>query len=112
LALKVALDPEVVAAAVEPAASPKAKALKAAKPKIKGVAKVGKRLKAVTGKSSPKPALSYQWYRNGKAIAKATNATYKLRAADKGKRIKVKVTAAKAGYKTVVKASSKTPKIR
>jgi hypothetical protein len=102
-----ALDP---AAAAAPAAAPKA--FKAAKPVIKGKAKVGQKLKAKAGAWSPKPALSYQWYRGGKAIAKATAATYKVKAADKGKRLTVKVTASKAGYATAVKASAKTKTVK
>jgi hypothetical protein len=83
----------------------------AAKPVVSGTAKVGRKLVVKTGGWSPKPKLSYQWYRNGKAIAKATKVTYRLTAKDKGKRISVKVTAKKAGYRTLVKASAKTSRI-
>jgi hypothetical protein len=89
-----------------------AKFAKAPAPKVVGVAKVGHRLKAKTGSWSPAPSFSYQWYRSGKAIAKATKATYKVTKADRGKRISVKVKAVSPGYKAVAKASAKTKKVR
>jgi hypothetical protein len=51
-------------------------------------------------------ALSYQWYRGAKPIAKAVKSQYKVKKADAGKRISVKVTGAKAGFKTVTKTSA------
>jgi len=77
-------------------------------PKISGTTTVGKTLTAVTGTWSPTPAFAYQWLRNGGVITGATGATYKLVAADAGKRITVRVTATKAGYgdKTVVSAAT------
>ncbi|MDR3202207.1 MAG: hypothetical protein LBT54_03640, partial [Bifidobacteriaceae bacterium] len=83
----------------------------AAAPKIKGVAKVGRQLVAKAGGWSPKPTLTYRWYRNGKAISGATAPVYKVSKADKGKRLTVKVKAAKPGYATKVKASAKTAKV-
>ena len=50
--------------------------------------------------------MKYQWLRNGKAIKKATKASYKLTAKDKGKKVSVKVTYSKAGLTTVVKKSA------
>ncbi|MFI5428016.1 hypothetical protein [Aeromicrobium sp. UC242_57] len=52
--------------------------------------------------------------RNGKTIkgSAAKKSTYKLRSADKGKRIQVRVTVKKPGYTTVVKTSKKTAKIK
>jgi hypothetical protein len=81
-------------------------------PKITGTAKVGKTLKAKTGAWSPKPKLTYRWYADGKAISGATKASYKLKKAQKGKRITVKITASKAGYNTVTKTSGKTAKVK
>jgi hypothetical protein len=79
---------------------------KAPKPTISGTARAGKTLTAKPGTWSPKPALSYQWYRDGVAISKATKSTYKVTAADKGKKITVKVTAKKSGYGTDSKTSA------
>ncbi|WP_110208931.1 beta-propeller fold lactonase family protein, partial [Nocardioides daejeonensis] len=58
------------------------------KPVIKGKTKVGKKLKVAKGTwSTSDVTLKYQWLRNGKAIKKATKATYKVTKADKGKKL-------------------------
>ena len=81
-------------------------------PKISGSVKVGKKLTADAGAWGPgEVALSYQWYRSGAKIAKATSSTYKLVAADKGKKITVKVTGTKPGYTTVSKTSVASGKV-
>ncbi|MDR3201615.1 MAG: FIVAR domain-containing protein, partial [Bifidobacteriaceae bacterium] len=103
---KAAVDPAAVAAAGAPGAGA-VKALKAARPKIAGQAVVGKKLRAKAGAWTPAAHLAYQWYRGGKAIAKATKAVYKVKRADRGKKISVKVTGSKSGYAAVTKASAK-----
>lgn len=76
-------------------------------PKITGTATVGKKLTAVAGTWAPsKVTLKYQWLRAGKAIAGATKSTYTLVAADRGKKVAVKVTGSKKGYATVAKTSA------
>jgi beta-glucosidase-like glycosyl hydrolase len=115
VALAAAIDPAAVAAdvgAAAPGETTVSAFVKAPKPKIVGTRKVGRTLKAKVGTWSPAPVLSYQWYRGSKAIAKATSATYTLKAADRGKRITVKVKATQTGYATIVKASAKTAKIK
>ncbi|AEI11986.1 carboxypeptidase regulatory-like domain-containing protein [Cellulomonas gilvus] len=83
--------------------------LTAPTPTVSGVRRVGARLTAVTGTWRPSPvALSYQWYRNGRAITGARAATYVLKAADRGMRIEVKVTGRKEGYVTAARRSAKT----
>ncbi|MDR1151414.1 MAG: glycoside hydrolase family 92 protein [Bifidobacteriaceae bacterium] len=107
-AATVALAPQGVeeSVAVEQQASVALKSFtKTAKPKIAGVAAVGKKLTAKAGAWSPKAELSYQWYRGGKKIAKATTSTYTVRSADLGKKITVKVTAKKAGFTTTTTVS-------
>ncbi|MDR0481818.1 MAG: hypothetical protein LBH13_01440 [Cellulomonadaceae bacterium] len=47
----------------------------------------------------------YQWLRNGRAIRGATGQTYRLRNADRGRRISVRVTATRNGYTTVRRTS-------
>ena len=70
------------------------------KPVIKGQAIVGKSLKVTTGTWRPTPKkLTYTWLRNGKAIKGATKATYQLKRADRGKKISVRLTATRAGFK-------------
>ena len=77
-------------------------------PKVTGTYKVGKKIKAVVGTVTPSGVtVKYQWLRNGKKIKGATKATYKLLAADKGKKVRtLKVTYSKAGHSTVVKTSA------
>lgn len=79
---------------------------KAPVPKITGTAKAGKTLTVTRGTWSPTPTFSYQWYRNGVAISKATKSTYKLTSSDKGKKITVKVTGKRSGYLTTTKTSA------
>ena len=81
-------------------------------PKISGTVKVGKTLTAKAGTWKPSGVkLSYQWYRNGKKIDEATKSSYKLVGADKGKKVTVKVTGSKTGYKSVTKTSKATKKV-
>ena len=82
-------------------------------PRISGTAKVGKKLTAKTATWRPaKVKVTYQWYRNGKRIAKATKPTYTLTRADKGRKVTVKAKGAKPGYTTVTKTSKATAKVR
>ena len=87
--------------------------LSAAKPKISGSAKVGKTLKVKTGKWPPSSTkVSYQWKRNGKKISGAKKSSYKVKAADKGKRISVTVTGKASGYKSKSVTSSSTAVVK
>jgi hypothetical protein len=81
-------------------------------PTITGTRKVGYTLTAVPGTWGPAPVtLVYQWYRSGAAISDASGATYKIRSADAGEVITVKVTGSKTGYTTVSKTSAGTSAI-
>jgi serine protease len=76
-------------------------------PTITGKFKVGKRVRAVVGSWSPLPAgYTYRWYRNGKAIAKATKSSYKLTRSDHNKKVSVRVTAWLPGYLSTTAAST------
>lgn len=87
--------------------SPKATPLrwtKARHPRLKGAAKVGRRLRpAMTKKALRKgfaptaTGLRYQWLRNGHPIKHATKAGYRVKRADRRKRLKVRVTGIRAG---------------
>lgn len=79
-------------------------------PTISGTPAVGKKLTAKPGAWAVTP--SYQWYANGKAIAKATKSTVTLTSAQRGKTITVTVTGKKAGYTTTTKTSKATAKVR
>ena len=84
------------------------------KPKIGGSAKVDQVLTASAGNWKPAGvvSLSYQWYRNGKKIAGATEQTYLVTSKDKGKKLTVKVTGKATGYATASKTSAKTKKVK
>lgn len=83
------------------------------KPKIKGTKRVGKKLTVTRGTwSLPGVKVSYQWLRDGKKISKATKKSYKLKKKDQGKRISVRVTVKKTGYKSTKLVTKKTAKIK
>lgn len=69
-------------------------------PTITGTPQVTALLTAVPGEHSPEATFKYQWYRGGSAISDATLPTYKLRSADLGKMIMVRVSARRVGYLT------------
>ncbi len=83
------------------------RALKVGRVKVTGTAKVGKRLAAkTTGWRPISVKFRYRWLRNGHPMSGATKAHYKVRKADRGKVIRVRVTATKATYLTVTKTSA------
>lgn len=87
-------------------------AVTSAKPKIAGKAQVGRKLRAKPGKWGPKPVtLRYTWLRNGKVIKGAGAASYKVKRADRGKRIQVRAIGTKSGYVTA-RATSRAVKIK
>ncbi len=62
-------------------------------PTIVGPARAGQTLSIRHGAWSPAATVSgYQWLRNGKAIARATGATYRVTAADRGAKLTVLIT--------------------
>lgn len=78
-------------------------------PKVTGTLVVGKTLTVSAGQWEPSNvALTYQWQRNGTAIAGATKSSYKLVGADAGKRLAVKVTASATGATAVVTVATTT----
>lgn len=85
-----------------------------ATPKVSGTAKVGKTLKARPGTWKPKSGVkfSYQWFANGTAISGATKSSLKLTAAQKGKKVTVKVTGRKLGYNAVTRVAKATKKVK
>ena len=69
--------------------------------------KVGSTVKASVGTWSPVPtAYSYRWLRDGVAIANATGSSYKVSAADAGKKLTVTVTGKRSGYASTPKTSA------
>lgn len=98
--------------AVAPSITPPKLYRKAPTPTISGTAKVGKTLTAKVGSWSGNPKFSYQWYRSGKKITKATTTHYRLVKADGGKKITVKVTGSRSGWETLTKTSKSTAKVK
>ncbi|MBM2617018.1 IPT/TIG domain-containing protein [Actinoplanes sp. LDG1-06] len=79
------------------------------KPAITGQAAVGSQLKASTGTWNPKgTAFTYRWAAGGTPIDGATGATYRVQAADLGKRLSVEVTATRSGYTAATARSTAT----
>jgi hypothetical protein len=68
------------------------------KPGITGVLKVGETLSASIGIWDPAASLGYQWMRDGKPIAGATNTSYTLTSSDARKRISVMIVGTASGY--------------
>jgi len=62
-------------------------------PKVKGAARVGRVLRATVGTwSANVVGVRYQWLRNGRPIKAATTKRYRVRPADRGRRLSVRVT--------------------
>lgn len=68
---------------------------------VDGTPRVGKVLTAVPATYLPSASYSYRWYRGSHSISKATKSTYVLTSSDRGRTIKVKVTARRTGYYSV-----------
>ncbi|WP_193614163.1 hypothetical protein [Nocardioides lijunqiniae] len=82
------------------------KALKVGQVKAVGKAKVGQRLTAkTTGWRPSSVRFRFRWLRDGQVVRGATRAFYKIRKADRGTVIRVRVTAIKATYLSVIKTS-------
>ena len=81
---------------------------KTPKPTVSGVARVGMTLTADPGAYDPSATYTYAWYRGSKAISKATKATYTATSSDKGKQLKVRVVASRAGFNSVTQYSDAT----
>lgn len=92
------VTPTVATSAETPAVA-KAKLTSESLPAVKGTARFSREVSAVRGKWSVKPTSSkFQWLRSGKEIAGATDATYRPKAGDVGKRLSVVETVTREGY--------------
>lgn len=86
--------------------------LSSSKPRIAGSVKVGKTLKVKVGRWSPQPSFRYTWYANGKTVKTTSSPSLKVSKKWAGKRLKVKVTGALAGYTSKSVTSSSTSKVK
>lgn len=85
----------------------------AATPRISGTPLVGRLLTARPGTWRPAPTrLGYQWLRNGRAIPGATHVTYLLTAADRGRRLTVRVTGTRPTYASATRVSARSALVR
>jgi len=83
------------------------------KAKLSGTARVGKTVKLTLPKlKQTKVKLTFSWYANGKVIKKQTKSSLKLTKRLKGKRITVKITLKKTGYKTLTITLGPTAKVK
>ena len=81
--------------------------------KVSGIARVARTLTAKTAAWGPSGVkLSYRWYRSGKAISGATARTYKVKSADRGRTLKVRVSGSKKGYAGKAATSRPTSRVR
>ncbi|MFJ4221402.1 S8 family serine peptidase [Curtobacterium luteum] len=91
---------------------PKLTLVKGSSVTISGKAKVGQRLTAAHGTWDAKGVTyQYQWFRNGKAIGKATASSYKVASADVGSTLTVRVYAKAKGYVDASSTSKPTAKV-
>lgn len=82
-------------------------------PTVSGTPRVASILSASGGSwSESGVSLSYQWRANGRAIENATSPTFKVRLAQVGQRISVRVTATKLGYPTTSATSLQTAAVQ
>ena len=78
-------------------------------PLYSGEAQVGETITALPREWGPgKVNLAYQWYRGNNPISGATKVTYVASPADVGKRLRVRVTGSRTGYRSSSQKSGKT----
>lgn len=98
----------VVAVSLTAAPASAASFVSAPVPSISGHVRVGDTLTAKPGKWKPTARLTFQWYVAGKSVKGATRSTWAVPASAHGKKITVKVTGKRSGYKTLVRTSKAT----
>ena len=86
--------------------------LAAARPTIIGHPRVGRTLRLATGQWTPGTRLKFQWYAAGHKIRGAHRRVLRVAAALRGKRITVRVSGRKAGYRPATRASVRTRPVR
>ena len=85
-------------------------------PTITGTVKSGYTLTARHGTWTPAASFTYRWYRvtstgTSSAISGATASTYRLTSGDRGRQIKVRVTAKRSGFTSVTMDSALTVRV-
>ncbi|KRE54828.1 hypothetical protein ASG92_24340 [Arthrobacter sp. Soil736] len=86
---------------------PKAVFTSVTAPGFSGTTAVGYTVRAAVRLPSPAPAaIAYQWLRNGVPIYRATGASYRLTAMDRGKQLRLRVQFIRSGYLTATATSA------
>jgi len=75
---------------------------------VSGTARVGQLLTATAPVTAPSGTTVFQWLRDGKPVARATSARYRLQVADRGHRLAVRATVSRAGFAWVTRTSAAT----
>lgn len=75
-------------------------------PKVTGLPVIGRSLAVSPGVLVPGASVTYQWFRNGKALRGKTARTYRVAKADYKKKVSAVITYTTVGYNTVVRAVS------
>jgi hypothetical protein len=81
-------------------------------PRIRGRARVGRRLVAAPGGWTPGTTFTYQWLVEGRAIPGADAATYLVPRRQVGKHLQVRVTGSRPGYGPETVTSEPTGRVR
>jgi hypothetical protein len=91
---------------------------KAKHPRLKGAAKVGSKLRVAMKKKAIRKAFApdatgvrFQWLRNGHPIKHATKATYRVRKADRHRKVRLRIIGRLGGHANG-KVLTKTVKVR
>lgn len=85
--------------------------LRSSVPQIRGTLAVGFELSVDAGTWEAASVPSYRWYADGKAISGATTQTLRLTAAQKGKRLTVKVSGKYYNFPVISRTSARTAKV-
>lgn len=81
-------------------------------PVLNGTARVGMTMTVEPGAFDPAATFTFQWYRGTSKISGATKASYAVGTKDLGRQIKVRVSAARTGYVTLVQYSGLSEAVR
>lgn len=101
-------DGQLVSRHSAPTAPIRPGTLAASAPSVTGTVKVGSALGVRPGIWTTGTGFKYQWYRAGVPITGAVAATYRLIAADAGKKMSIRITGNKPGYQPAAKTSAVT----
>ena len=83
-----------------------------ARGRILGRLRAWQKLRVSSIKSTPATTINYRWRRSGIRIRGATRRAYRLRRADRGKRISVRITLKASGYTAVSYLLVRTGRVR